>query len=281
MALLNSRSADAAKAVHSLRNILVLPELNGETLEPGRLSEAEGRELRGFIKRKLAHGDLGIEQLDAKEERRFEKLVGKAAGDEGLLARKRKERETQEKIAAAKEELRIAALPRRLEYAEPGSIALPRLVFDWLQNPAAGSLDLPILGALVGLLFSFENQRPIIDGAVFEKRDEELVLVCSEPFDRLRFTHAVNPNDGADDFGTSGRVKAPTTLRYLIRNKWLTAEQVGGQLRIKLGERARRVREGKAGRDDEVSALPPTGGTHERPVAVGRDRDREQGVTRG
>jgi hypothetical protein len=180
----------------------------------------------------------------AKEERRFEKLVGKAAGDEGLFARKRKERETQEKVAAAKEELRIAALPLRREYAEPGSIALPRLVFDRLQNPAAGSLDLPILGALVGLLFSFENRRPIMDGAVFEKRDDELVLVCTGPFDRLRFVHTVNPNDGMDDFGSSGRVKAQTTLRYLIRNKWLTAKQEEGHLTIRLGERAKKVREG-------------------------------------
>ena len=166
MALLKSRSADrrsdAEKAVYILRNTLVLPELKGETLQPERLSEAEGKELLGFIKRRRAHGDPGIEPLDAKEERRFEKLAGKAAGDEGLFARKRKERETQEKIAAASEEFRIAALPRRLEYAEPGSIALPRHLFDWLENPATGSLDLPTLGALVGLLFSFENQKSIL-----------------------------------------------------------------------------------------------------------------------
>ena len=164
---------------------------------------------------------------------------------EGLFARKQKERETQEKIAAAKEEFRIASLPRRLEFAEPGSIALPRTVFDWLLNPAAGSLDLPILGALVGLLFSFENQKPILSGAVFEKRDEELVLVCSEPFDRLRFTRTVNPNEGSDDFRTSGRVKAQPALRYLIQNNWLAATQEGGKLTIRLGERARKVREGK------------------------------------
>jgi hypothetical protein len=88
------------------------------------------------------------------------------------------------------------------------------------------------LGAPVGLLFSFENQKPIMDGAVFEERDDELVLVCSEPFDRLRFMHAVNPNDGTDDFGTSGRVKAPTTVRYLIKNKWLTANQEEGHFTI-------------------------------------------------
>jgi hypothetical protein len=39
-------------------------------------------------------------------------------------------------------------------------------------------------------------------------------------------------------------VKAPTTLRYLIRNKWLTAEQAEGKLTIRLGERAKKLREG-------------------------------------
>ena len=147
MGLRTSRSgdgrSDAAKAVCSLRNTIVPPELKGETLKPERLAEAEGTELRAFIKRKRAHGNPGIEPLDAKEERHFETLVGKAAGDERLFARKHKEREAQEKVAAASDELRIASLPRRLEYAEPGSIALPRFVFDWLQNPEAGSLDLP------------------------------------------------------------------------------------------------------------------------------------------
>ena len=53
------RRSDADKAVYSLRNTLVLPELKGETLRPEKLSEAEGKELRGFIKRKRAHGDSG------------------------------------------------------------------------------------------------------------------------------------------------------------------------------------------------------------------------------
>ena len=102
-----------------------------------------------------------------------------------------------------------------------------------------------MLGALTGLLFSFENQKPILSGAVFEKRDDEFVLVCREPFDQLRFLHSVNPNEGREDFGTSGRVKAQATLRYLIRNKWLAAEVDGGKVAIRLGERARKLREGK------------------------------------
>jgi hypothetical protein len=40
-------------------------------------------------------------------------------------------------------------------------------------------------------------------------------------------------------------VRERVALRTLIRNKWFAAEQTGGQLRIKLGERARMVHEGK------------------------------------
>ena len=60
----------------------------------------------------------------------------------------------------------------------------------------------------------------------------------------MRFLHAVNPNEGGDDFGTSGRVKAQATLRYLIQNRWLAAAQDGGKFTIRLGERAKRLREG-------------------------------------
>jgi hypothetical protein len=70
-------------------------------------------------------------------------------------------------------------------------------------------------------------------------REDELVLVCSGPSEQLRFTRTVIPHDGMDDFGTSGRVKPPATLRYLIRNKWLTPAQEEGTFTIRLGERGR------------------------------------------
>ena len=40
-------------------------------------------------------------------------------------------------------------------------------------------------------------------------------------------------------------MKAQTTLRYLIQNRWLTADQDAGKFTIRLGERARKLREGK------------------------------------
>jgi hypothetical protein len=39
-------------------------------------------------------------------------------------------------------------------------------------------------------------------------------------------------------------VRVKVALAACVENEWLTTEQAGGQLRIKLGERARKVREG-------------------------------------
>ena len=40
-------------------------------------------------------------------------------------------------------------------------------------------------------------------------------------------------------------MKAPATLRYLIQNNWLMATMDGGKFTIRLGERAKKLREGK------------------------------------
>ena len=40
-------------------------------------------------------------------------------------------------------------------------------------------------------------------------------------------------------------MKAQAAPRYLIQNNWLAATQDGGKFTIRLGERARKVREGK------------------------------------
>ena len=50
--------------------------------------------------------------------------------------------------------------------------------------------------------------------------------------------------------GGGGRAgESPTTLRYLIRNKWLAAEQEEGTFMIRLGKRAKKLREGTPRRE--------------------------------
>ena len=47
------------------------------------------------------------------------------------------------------------------------------------------------------------------------------------------------------DSTDSGHVRVRAALTACVRNEWFTAEQAGGQLRIKLGERAKKVRDAK------------------------------------
>jgi hypothetical protein len=41
--------------------------------------------------------------------------------------------------------------------------------------------------------------------------------------------------------GGSGHIRVRHALSVVVRNKWLTVEQTVGELRIRLGERARRL----------------------------------------
>ena len=77
----------------------------------------------------------------------------------------------------------------------------------------------------------------------FEEEGGELVLVVHGTIHDLRFRRSCNASTLDDT--SSGFVRERAALGTLVRNKWFSADQSGGQLRIKLGERARKVREGK------------------------------------
>jgi hypothetical protein len=97
---------------------------------------------------------------------------------------------------------------------------------------------------LVTMVQQFENRTPLIAGATFEEEEAEPVMVVRGAIGGdLRFQGSTNAN--SLDSTDSGRVRVREALSACVRNKWRTAEQTGGQLRIKLGERPRMVREGK------------------------------------
>lgn len=75
------------------------PELAGETLNASRLDAAEGAELHALARRRRGD-DVEAGPLGDDEERRYERLVGMAAEDEGLFARKRSETAEAEKLDA-------------------------------------------------------------------------------------------------------------------------------------------------------------------------------------
>jgi hypothetical protein len=55
-------------------------------------------------------------------------------------------------------------------------------------------------------------------------------------------------NNDAMTTGHPGFVREKMALRTLVRNKWFEVEPSLGELRIRLGERARALREGGAAR---------------------------------
>lgn len=84
----------------------------------------------------------------------------------------------------------------------------------------------------------------LIAGASFEEEDGEPVLVVPGAIGgdiRFRGRASGDSLDSTD----SGHVRVRVAMSACVRNKWLTAEQAGGELRIRLGERAQKVREGK------------------------------------
>ena len=80
--------------------------------------------------------------------------------------------------------------------------------------------------------------------AAFEEEDGEPVLVVQGDADN-RFSRHQN-RQSTDPSTSSGYVCERVALRKLVHNSWFEVSGgLGAGLRIKLGERAKKVREGK------------------------------------
>jgi hypothetical protein len=162
------------------------------------------------------------------------------AGNERLFAEKRKQADNEAKIAEAKEELRLAALPPRPQWAEPGSVELPRYVFQFLASArkGRGTFSLADLGMLAALLGMFWNEQTLFIGGRFIREDDEPVLVLRE--EELRFPTPLGGSTMASD--GSGFVRERAGLRVLTRNGFFQVERDGSDIRIRLGQRAKALR---------------------------------------
>jgi hypothetical protein len=219
-------------------------ELAGETLAGNRLSDKELEELDELvrIKRALSRGVPDAEELTTAETRTYERLVGKAAGDPQLFERKRRDGAAKAKLGELKEERRVASLPKRPVYAEPGSIELPRYVFQWLlaeSNRDGANWGVSEIGLLATILLSFENRQSVIQNGQFVEHDGELTLVA--PWGTGSEIKLVNRVQGSVHDGNGG-VKVRASLATLTRNGWLEVEQSVDEIRIRLGERAKKLR---------------------------------------
>ena len=131
-----------------------------------------------------------------------------------------------------------------MEWAEVASIALPRFVFTGPQTSRKRAWTVADTGMLAAMLRRFENQISLFPNAAFEEEDGELVLVVQGDADNIRFSRS-----------QTGNRRIPLKAACMSANDWRYGHSYGtggssfrtrgAGLRIKLGERTRKVREGK------------------------------------
>lgn len=197
-------------------------ELQGETLVADRLTDDEAQELV-LLARRRRNGDT----LSDADVAAFEQLAGRAAGDEGLYARKRAEREEKAKLAAL----------RRAERAHPQSSSLVAAILsdpdllDGLQHRLRD--DVVVLdelgrkqqGATACRIYEYENI------AALHVLVSLIVANGGQPI--IVYEHGYLPG---------GLPPLPQgALGQLRRNQWLTTEQTGTGTLVGLGERVRGI----------------------------------------
>ena len=103
-----------------------------------------------------------------------------------------------------------------------------------------GGFSLADLGLLAGLLGAFANRDPsLIVGARFDQEGELTLVVPGGIGQGIQFHGKIAGSPIEDG---SGFVRGREALAVLVRNKWFEVEQTAGELRIRLGERALKLR---------------------------------------
>jgi hypothetical protein len=148
----------------------------------------------------------------------------------------------EERMAQIKEEERLETLPKRPVYAETGSVTLPRFAFDWLAQSRDQSWTVADLGMLSAVLGMFENRQSLFANGTFAEEDGELVLTIPGGISEVRLLPGRNGN--AVDSTGSGVVREREALRVLAHARWIDVKVEGTTLKIRLGEHAKKVREG-------------------------------------
>ncbi len=133
------------------------PELNGS-----RLTGAQAKETIALSHR--------FAELSPAEREQLERLVGIAAGDEQLFAKRREHAAAKQKIDTLTEEARMASVPVRPMYEEPGSMTLPVFVFKWLATAKDAEWTVADTGALVAVLGMFHSRKSLIPRRPFRGR---------------------------------------------------------------------------------------------------------------
>jgi len=196
-------------------------------LDPDRLDDDE-RERFAELARKATTDERGVNlsPLGKRDRAALERLLGKAAGEEGLIERRREEAAATAKIRELAE--RAVRPPARPRFEERGAVILPRAVFEQLRG---GYLWIEHVGLLAFIVAQLENGVCLAPQGRYE--DDALVI-----------DHGWGLAGSADGDGSFGRWKQ--IIEHLERNAWLDVERSGRQWRIRRGRRLREAAKARA-----------------------------------
>jgi hypothetical protein len=218
------------------------PEMQGERLVADRLTEDDAAQLKQLVQRRRALvDDPDASPLSEAETAAWERLLGRAAGDEELFERKRRDAAARAKLGELMDQRKVASLPRRPLLAEPGSVQLPRHAFTWLVGESGrdGHWTLMDVALLVGILGAFANDEPsiFVGGRFGGEQDDRTLVVPGGIGSTLRLHGRI----AGDPFDEAGHIRIRPALATLARNRWIEVERSTAELRIRLGDRAREI----------------------------------------
>jgi hypothetical protein len=223
-----------------------VPELAGETLVADRVTDDDVGRLKTLLdhKQEIA-SDPHAASLTPGEGADWERILGKAAGDEQLFEKKRRDAQARTQLAELADARKLAGLPRQRVLAEPGAVQLPRFVFRWLVSDEAreeGAWSLMDVGLLVAVSGAFANDDAsvFVDGRFDGDGDSRTLVAPGGVGADLRMFGRVAGSPIEDG---SGHVRVREALRVLAANRWVELDVSVSELRIRLGERARRLSE--------------------------------------
>jgi hypothetical protein len=231
------RRTRAEMAVGAIVSQWSLPnEMGRVALYPENLSEEQGEELYALLELRHLPDAPGL--TDAQWSR-FRELVEVAAG-RAVFA----EFEWRNELEALAEEVRLASLPPRVEFAEIGSVHLPASLLHELRAKRTNASGKTVgdVGALAAVLYSLDiEDASLLDRATIDHDpDGEPFLVCKgrEP----KFAPKVQPPANADN-GT--RTDLTRALDLYGADGWLDVRRTLGRTEIRRGPRAKALREGR------------------------------------
>lgn len=224
--------ADARDAITRATVGMRGPHAGGLKLDFAKLDVDEGTDVVRLTRVATEGGGFSFGRLGKRDRVRLEGLIERASGDEGLFGRQRDEAVAQAEIARLAREAQRP--PRRPRFEQPGTVALPAELLDWLVEvpPVIWAEHLAVLSVT---LLQIENVTALAPHARIEGAGDSACLVLDRRYGLVGGKH--DPDDRL--------IRWRECLLDLQRLEWLVVEQHGQEVRVARGRRALEIAAGR------------------------------------